>query len=155
MSMFSDWSKGSFRLRRRRAVCGARKASARRRFEVLEGRQLLTVTIDGSPTVYNTIQAAINAAVAGNTVRVGAGTYAENVQVNKSISVVGATGVATDVVVHPASGVGITVSANGVTIQDLRVTGATNGIQKVSNVASLALNDVDSDHNSNNGVSLG
>jgi hypothetical protein len=153
MSIFSQWRSAAVRQRRRRFGRAGQTANARRRFEALEGRQLLTVTIDGSPTIYNTIQQAINAAVAGNTVRVGAGTYAENVLVNKSISVVGATGKASDIVIDPASGVGVTITASGVTLQSLRVTGASNGIQ-ADNVANLTFNNVNSDHNSGDGVHL-
>ena len=154
MSIFSRWRLGALRPRPRSARRGALLARARRRFEALESRQLLTVTIDGSPTIYSTIQAAINAAVAGNTVRVGAGTYAENVAVNKSISVVGATGTATDVVIHPSSGFGVMITASGVTLQSLRVTGATtNGIQ-ADNVANLTLSNVNSDHSMGDGVHL-
>jgi Ca2+-binding RTX toxin-like protein len=154
MSIFSPWPRAAVRQRRRRATRAGKAVRARRRFEPLESRQLLTVTIDGSPTIYNTIQAAINAAVAGNTVRVGAGTYAENVLVNKSISVVGATGTPSDVVIDPVSGVGVTITASGVTLQSLRVTGATaSGIQADS-VANLIFNSVNSDHNSGDGAHL-
>ena len=58
--------------------------------ERLEPRQLLSATVVGSPTVYPTIQAAVNAAPAGGTVRVTAGTYAELVTVAKPLTLLGA-----------------------------------------------------------------
>ena len=48
------------------------------------------VTENGISTIYSTIQAAVNAASAGDTVSVGAGTYAETVNVNKPITLEGA-----------------------------------------------------------------
>ena len=58
-----------------------RKSSSSRRrpksLEHLERRQLLAAHIVGSGTVYATIQAAVDAAVAGQTVTVDPGTYAE------------------------------------------------------------------------------
>jgi len=57
------------------------------------------------------------------------------------------------VVIDPASGVGITVSANGVTINDLTVTGATDGIDATA-VTSLTLDDVVVNANSGIGLKL-
>src|SRR3972149_6102651 len=47
------------------------------------GAQGLTLTV---PTDYSTIQAAINAAFPGDTVLVLAGTYTENITINKAIT---------------------------------------------------------------------
>jgi hypothetical protein len=58
--------------------------------ETLVGRQLYTATVVGCSTVYPTIQAAVNAAPVGGTVRVAAGTYNEMVTINKSLTVQGA-----------------------------------------------------------------
>ena len=58
--------------------------------ERLEPRQLFTATVVGSPTVYQTIQAAVDAAPVGGTVRVTAGTYDEIVTVPKTLTVLGA-----------------------------------------------------------------
>ncbi len=58
--------------------------------ETLEGRRLRTATVVGGSVVYPTIQAAVNAAPAGGTVRVAAGTYDELVTVAKPLTVLGA-----------------------------------------------------------------
>src|SRR5438093_2576847 len=58
--------------------------------EKLEARQILAAHVAGDPTVYATIQAAVNAAVAGATITVDAGTYNELVTVNKKLTLKGA-----------------------------------------------------------------
>src|SRR4051812_12644234 len=75
-------------LRKQGIRIDARKVRAG--FEALEPRQLFNATIVGSPTVYTTIQAAVNAALAGQTVNVDAGTYPELVTVSKSLNIRGA-----------------------------------------------------------------
>ncbi len=64
-------------------------------FESLESRQLLsaTLTVDDTPGTgaqFSTIQAAVNAASPGDTVKVAAGVYNETVTVDKSLNIVGA-----------------------------------------------------------------
>ena len=51
---------------------------------------MLAAHIAGSSTVYSTIQAAVNAATAGATITVDAGTYAEQVTITKSLTIKGA-----------------------------------------------------------------
>src|SRR4051812_13128504 len=58
--------------------------------QALEARQLLAAHIVGSATVYATIQAAVDDAVAGATVTVDAGSYAEKVSITKSLTIKGA-----------------------------------------------------------------
>jgi hypothetical protein len=58
--------------------------------ESLERRQLLAAHIQGDPTVYSTIQSAVDAANAGSIINVDAGTYSEWVVVNKSLTLRGA-----------------------------------------------------------------
>ena len=58
--------------------------------ELLENRVLLAAHIVGSPTVYSTIQAAVNAAAAGATITVDPGTYAEEVTIGKTLTLQGA-----------------------------------------------------------------
>ena len=85
-------------------------------------------------TNFSTIQAAINdaATVSGDIIEVDAGTYTENVTVNKSLTIKGAnfgtTGCGTRVaesIVAGGAGTAFTVSANGVTIDGFNITGAT------------------------------
>ena len=104
-------------------------------------------------SVYTTIQAAVDAAAAGDTVRVAAGTYAETVTLARSVTLAGATGTAADVVIDPALGPGIAIAADNVIVADLRVTGATDGIAGAG-VSGTTLTDVRSDANTANGVNL-
>jgi hypothetical protein len=104
-------------------------------------------------SVYSTITAAIAAAAAGDTIAIAKGTYAESVAINKQLILDGLTGVASDVVIDPASGAAVTVTVPGVTLRDLRVTGATDGIV-ATNVASLNLSNVQVDANTGTGLTL-
>src|SRR5688572_33371392 len=58
--------------------------------ERLEKRALFAAYIAGSSNVYATIQAAVDAALAGQTVTVDAGNYAEVVSINKALTLRGA-----------------------------------------------------------------
>src|SRR5687768_15909933 len=99
---------------------------AQLRLEALETRITPVVTNIDTGEMFATIQAAIDDTntVAGNTISADAGLCAEDVTVNKAITLQGATGIAADVVVDPPGGVAIRVTVDGVTIQDLRTTGA-------------------------------
>lgn len=83
-----------------------------------------TRTVGPGPTYdYNTIQAAINAAAAGDIVRVSDGTYNENVTVNKNISLLSVNGAAVTTIDGLNSGgelgtVYLTAGRDGVTIGD-------------------------------------
>ena len=106
------------------------------------------------------INAAIAGAVAGDTIVIATGTYTENIVINKAgLTLKSASGVASDVVIQGtfrsgnsipdgttvgdwletataytgASGAGITVSANDVTIKNLTVTSFTTGVELGSN----------------------
>ena len=60
------------------------------------------------PADYATIQAAITAATAGDTILVAAGTYVENVVIDKGMTLHGAAGA----IIAPASGPGIQIDAS-------------------------------------------
>jgi len=78
-----------------------------------------------------TIQAAIDGAVAGDTIIVPAGTYYENITINKMLTIEGASGSIidgdTDVDGTP-DGNCITINADGVTIDGFEITNGYNGI---------------------------
>ena len=104
-------------------------------------------------SVYTTISAAVTAAAAGDTISIAPGTYTGGVTVNKALTLDGMTSTATDVVIDPTAGDGIVVTANGVTIRDLEVTGAANGVV-ASGVTGLTLNNVTVTGNTGTGLDL-
>src|SRR6476661_7343812 len=103
-------------------ACSVEK-SRRSLIERLETRQLLAAHVIGSPTVYATIQAAVDAALPGGTVQVDAGNYHEMVTVSKSLTLRGAPGGASVVDGQPI-GAGRS-SAFFVTASDVTIDGFT------------------------------
>jgi uncharacterized repeat protein (TIGR01451 family) len=99
------------------------------------------------------IQEGVNlASGATPTVIIEAGTYAENVAANKAgLTLDGATGVPTDVVIAAPGTNGITVTADNVTIRDLRVTGAANALV-AANLSTLSLANLQLDGNASGGT---
>ena len=82
------------------------------------GGKTITVTPDGSGD-YQSIQDAVDAAEAGDTIRVHGGEYNENVILNKSLTMIGNGSEAT-ILVGNGSGVGIYFSGlSAVTIEDM------------------------------------
>jgi len=79
------------------------------------------------PGGYTTIQLAINAASPGDTIIVAAGTYAGNVNVNKSVTVLGA-GYASTKLQGSDTGTGFTISADNVTIDGFEITNFAYGV---------------------------
>jgi len=94
---------------------------------------ILTVLMGGDagaatlnvPVSYLTIQAAVDAALDGDTINVSAGTYNENVDITKSVNLVGAGMAST--IVHAANSNDhvFFINANWVNISGFTVTGAT------------------------------
>ena len=112
---------------------------------------------------YSSIQAAVNASSAGDTISVCPGTYPENVSIQHQLLVDG-VGPATGQVVDPASGSAIRVfpNADGTTLSDITATGATgfgnngSGVQLIptpllTNVSLIRLRSVS---NQTHGVSI-
>lgn len=94
------------------------------------GERFLLVSAGG----FATIQAAVNAADAGDVILVAPGTYAENVVVGKDVTIIGAgkgDDPATATIIDPASGDGFSfaVGSAGASLQSLRITGAATAIQ--------------------------
>ncbi|MDB5471670.1 MAG: hypothetical protein JWR84_3230 [Caulobacter sp.] len=113
---------------------------------------------------YASIQAAIDAAEAGDTIQITAGTYHENVLVNKSgITLVGVgevnltgtfktdNGISGDVNTwletapgySPASGAALTVSANNVSISNINIDSYYTGVETSGDLTGLSLTNVD------------
>ncbi|HTY91729.1 MAG TPA: PKD domain-containing protein [Methanocella sp.] len=80
------------------------------------------------PVDYPTISAAIANASAGDTVSVASGTYHENVVIDKTISLIGRDTGGSMPTIAVTSGTGITVAADSVVVQRLRVQGGATGI---------------------------
>ncbi len=81
------------------------------------------------PADYSTIQAAINAAnpAGGDIIRVAAGSYDENLDINVKVSIEGAgsgTDPLADTIIHPSGGLYGMYIHQPVNLKDLRVTGA-------------------------------
>jgi len=99
-------------------------------------------TIINVPADQPTIADAITAAVAGDTINVAAGTYNENVVVNKQLTIVGAgsanTTVSAAIPANPSSPV-FHVTANNTRIQDFTITGATGSMGILLAASSCAI----------------
>ena len=84
-----------------------------------------TRTVGSSGADYTTIQAAINAATDGDTIYVNVGTYTENVNVNRRITLQGASAGVVNVTAASASDYVFDVTVDYVNISGFKVTGAT------------------------------
>ncbi len=109
-------------------------------FDRLEDRQMMAAHVAG--VTYATIQAAVNAAPVGGTVTVDAGTYAETVTVNKSLTIqgaeagvdargngrreAGAESVLTGATTTAGVGAGFYITANDVTVDGFTIEGETS-----------------------------
>jgi hypothetical protein len=97
------------------------------------------LTVCASGCTYTTIQSAINEASAGDTINVGAGTYTENVSINKALTILGPNNsiapgtVATRVSEAVVSGaVTIASEINGATLRGFKITPSDNSNVGVS-----------------------
>lgn len=107
---------------------------------------------DGTPgpiafgfNTFNTIQAGVDGInTTPGTVNVLPGTYAENVTIDKNLTLAGTGAAPSDVVVAPAAGDGITIAApaTDVTVKNLEVTGATGNGISANGVATVSLNNL-------------
>jgi hypothetical protein len=120
---------------------------------------LIAGTLTGSATnvnVNNNTTAQINDGIgivgAGGSVNLAALIYTENVLANKSNFTL--DGVGPTSIITPAAGIGISVTANNVTLRDLRVTGTAAGSDgiRVDGVNTVTLNNVTADANGDDGL---
>ncbi|MFN5355655.1 MAG: T9SS type A sorting domain-containing protein, partial [Bacteroidota bacterium] len=116
---------------------------------------------------YPTIQSAVDAAVAGNTIQICAGNYTENVTVNKSLTLDGA-GASTVITSSTAATPVITVTGSGanassrMVIRDMKLVGATgdentgSGILYAASAAAgyYTIENVEASGNAGSGVSF-
>ncbi len=86
----------------------------------------LTLTVGSGAGAFSSIQAAVDAAWEGDTLLVSPGTYTENVQVNKSVSIISSSGNPEDTIVKAddPDKPGFSVTADSVTISGFTVSGA-------------------------------
>ncbi len=139
---FSDYaiSNGSFIVDDTNTLDGDDGTDEMVNVEVAEFGDGTTVRLVGAGSEYTTIQSAIDAAAEGDVILVQAGTYAENLVITKSITLlgqdIGNDGIP-DTIIDPAGGYGIqlsgdidAVSTGGlglVTIDTIQVAGAPSG----------------------------
>lgn len=81
------------------------------------------------PTDLPTITEAISVASPGQTIYISSGIYLESVNINKKLTLLGED---TTVIIQPPSGVGITVTADTITIQSLKITVPTHPSSGIS-----------------------
>ncbi|MDG6219942.1 MAG: right-handed parallel beta-helix repeat-containing protein [Candidatus Thermoplasmatota archaeon] len=109
----------------------------------------LTVGPGGSGADYTSIQAAIDAAAPGETIEVWAGTYYENVVVNKPISIIGSDWSTT--IIDAQGGIGVHITSDNVNITDFKITNGAYGIF-VENSSHVDINWVNCSHHSITGI---
>jgi parallel beta-helix repeat protein/VCBS repeat-containing protein len=81
-----------------------------------------TITVCSGGCSYTTIQAAIDAATAGDIINVASGKYTENVVVNKSVALNGAGAATTNIVATAAGNDTLTFAASGATVRGFTIT---------------------------------
>jgi len=113
------------------------------------------VTVDGNIKVigYNafaTIQGGVNG-VAGSTVNVAAGTYAENIVIGKTLELIGSgsgSDPASDTIINGGGGIAVLIAAGGASasdrlvLKDFRVAGGSNGLRTDSDTDYITLENV-------------
>lgn len=101
---------------------------------------------------FGTITAGVNAVIDGGVVTIHPGVYPENVLIHKNVTLDGAGRLADDVVIDPVTGDAISIQtpANAVTISDVALRGAVNGLSATSGQV-LSLSNVIATNNAADG----
>ncbi len=113
--------------------------------------ELLTVCEDGCG--FSTIKAAMDAAKPGDVIKVQSGIYKENIQINKSLTLIGED-IGTGMPIIDAGGIdnAVTILADGVTVEGFNLTlGSSAGIKVLANNSVLKNNLA---FHNDNGISL-
>lgn len=121
--------------------------------------QLCPPLLARGAATYQTIQKALDCALSGDTILVAAGTYNENVVINKDLTLRGATGTASDVIIDGSGGntIWIDSPATDVVIEHLRaINGSGHGIRAWDTASGLdlTLNNFETDNNGTFGLAL-
>src|SRR5665213_2766771 len=118
--------------KRQRAVTSTLSRNPLHALESLERRALLAAHIAGSPVVYSTIQAAVDAAAPHAIITADPGVYPELVGINEPLTIRGASqdpskeSIVTGESVGSDTSSGFYIAANDVTIDGFTVQGNTN-----------------------------
>ena len=89
---------------------------------------------------YATVQAAVDAATAGDTISVAAGTYTGNVVVNKAnLTIDGAGSGSTTLTAASGNRIAPGVNADGLTVSDLKITGGGNAVHSDADTDDVTL----------------
>lgn len=86
---------------------------------------------------FTTIGDAVNAAIAGDTIQVGPGNYAEAVTISKNLTIDAEPGISKTRI--SGAGSGFTITAGTVTIRDFNIQGTTVGVNVTGGTATLTL----------------
>ncbi|MCG3155912.1 MAG: hypothetical protein DKINENOH_02520 [bacterium] len=114
----------------------------------------LAPVYDGTNGPKATIQAGINAAAAGDIINVAAGTYSQNVTVNKTLTILASAGA---ILAGAGSGNGLLINAANVTVDGLEITNFSIGVRSFggpANFGNLTIQNANLHHNTQNGILL-
>jgi len=98
-------------------------------FTPIGAHAVSVLSVCATGCAHTTIQGAINAASSGDTINVSAGTYVENVNVNKAVAIIGAGAAATSIVATTGNSNPLTFSTNGATLSGFTITHAYTPIE--------------------------
>jgi hypothetical protein len=104
------------------------------------------------PADFGTIQQAINTASAGDTIEIAAGTYNENITINKQLTIQGA---GTSTIIQ-ATGNVVTIAAtgSGSTLRDLQIQNGSRGINIQGGANNITIENVTSTGNYSAGINI-